>query len=89
MGGLTFACVALTDCTLTGQFSTFYQNMPQAHASSLTITPTITPRNYSIDAFRLLGAIAVILLHVQYRGLSNEVVLPLRWFGRFAVPFFL
>jgi len=62
--------------------------MPQAHASSLTITPTVTLRNYSIDAFRLLGAIAVILLHVQYRGLPNEVVLLLRWFGRFAVPFF-
>lgn len=63
--------------------------MPQALASpSLPPAPLLAPRNYSIDVFRLLGAVAVILLHVQYGGLRNEVFLFLRWFGRWAVPFF-
>ena len=63
--------------------------MSQTHTAPLLSAASQTaPRNYSIDAFRLLGAVAVILLHVRYGKLQNEVVLLLRWFSRWAVPFF-
>ncbi|MBC6612482.1 acyltransferase family protein [Hymenobacter sp. BT507] len=45
-------------------------------------------RNYAIDIFRLLGALSVVALHVPYEDLTNSLVLGIRWWGRWAVPFF-
>lgn len=53
----------------------------------MTPNPTLN-RSYSIDIFRFIGACAVVLLHVSYGNLTNEVVLLLCWIGRWAVPFF-
>ncbi len=46
-------------------------------------------RDYTgIDLFRFIAAFAVVGLHVNYADLNNNLVLALRMFGRFAVPFF-
>ncbi|WP_324671913.1 acyltransferase [Hymenobacter sp. GOD-10R] len=48
----------------------------------------VSSRNYAVDVFRLLGALSVVALHVPYADLSNSLVLGIRWWGRWAVPFF-
>ncbi|WBA41979.1 acyltransferase family protein [Hymenobacter canadensis] len=48
----------------------------------------MSERNYTIDAFRLLGALSVVALHVPYGDMNNSLVLGIRMWGRWAVPFF-
>jgi surface polysaccharide O-acyltransferase-like enzyme len=46
-------------------------------------------RNYTIDAFRTLGAFSVVVLHTHYEGvLTNNIVNSLFLCARWAVPFF-
>src|SRR5512139_2740556 len=46
------------------------------------------PRNLSIDTFRLLAALEVVALHVQFDNLPALVAIALRLQARWAVPFF-
>lgn len=46
------------------------------------------PRNYTVDMFRLLGAVSVIFLHTAYGSLNADLVIGLRMLCRWAVPYF-
>ncbi|MCE9645769.1 MAG: acyltransferase [Chloroflexi bacterium] len=46
------------------------------------------PRNQSVDAFRLLAALGVIILHVGYPNIPGEIAIGLRLMSRWAIPFF-
>jgi len=50
--------------------------------------PTVQARNQSVDTFRLLAALGVIILHVQYPNLPSEIAIGLRLMSRWAIPFF-
>jgi surface polysaccharide O-acyltransferase-like enzyme len=52
------------------------------------ILPAIQPRNQSVDTFRFLAALGVIILHVEYPNVPNEIVIGLRLISRWAIPFF-
>jgi len=49
---------------------------------------SIPTRNQSVDTFRLLAALGVIILHVEYPNLPSEVAIGLRLMSRWAIPFF-
>jgi surface polysaccharide O-acyltransferase-like enzyme len=46
------------------------------------------PRNYSVDTFRLLAALAIVILHVTYQNVPKELTIGLRLLSRWAIPFF-
>ncbi|MFD2786825.1 acyltransferase family protein [Hymenobacter rubripertinctus] len=46
------------------------------------------PRNYTVDVFRILGALCVVALHAPLDSLPNEAALLIRLGSRWAVPFF-
>jgi surface polysaccharide O-acyltransferase-like enzyme len=55
------------------------------------MTNTLPPshaRNQSIDTFRFLAAFAVIILHVEYPNVPNEIAIGIRLLSRWAIPFF-
>ena len=45
-------------------------------------------RNQSVDTFRLLAALGVVILHVEYPNVPNEIAIGLRLMSRWAIPFF-
>jgi surface polysaccharide O-acyltransferase-like enzyme len=51
-------------------------------------TSASTNRNGSVDAFRLLAAFCVILLHLEYPALPGNLVSGVRLLCRWAIPFF-
>jgi len=48
----------------------------------------VPSRNQSVDAFRLLAALSVIILHVEYPNLPSAIPIGLRLMSRWAIPFF-
>ncbi len=49
---------------------------------------TNSNRNQSIDAFRLLAALCVVILHVEYPNAPRDLAVGLRLLSRWAIPFF-
>lgn len=47
-----------------------------------------TSRNISVDVFRLLAALSVIILHLKFSELPRDLVIGARLLSRWAVPFF-
>jgi len=45
-------------------------------------------RNTSVDTFRLLAALCVIILHLEYPALPGDFAILLRLLSRWAIPFF-
>jgi surface polysaccharide O-acyltransferase-like enzyme len=45
-------------------------------------------RNQSVDTFRLLAALCVVILHLRYNSLPSEVAVGMRLMSRWAIPFF-
>lgn len=45
-------------------------------------------RNYTVDAVRTFGALAVVVLHMRYSGLTDKTVNAIYLSARWAVPFF-
>jgi surface polysaccharide O-acyltransferase-like enzyme len=45
-------------------------------------------RNQSVDTFRLLAALSVIILHLDYSNLPREFGVGIRLLSRWAIPFF-
>jgi surface polysaccharide O-acyltransferase-like enzyme len=52
------------------------------------IQPTIQSRNQSVDTFRLLAALGIVILHVEYPNVPSEIAIGLRLISRWAIPFF-
>ena len=50
--------------------------------------PVIQSRNQSVDAFRLLASLGVIILHVEYPNVPGDIAVGLRLMSRWAIPFF-
>jgi surface polysaccharide O-acyltransferase-like enzyme len=50
--------------------------------------PAIQSRNQSVDAFRLLASLGVIILHLEYPNVPNDIAVGLRLMSRWAIPFF-
>ncbi|MDP2777618.1 MAG: acyltransferase [Anaerolineales bacterium] len=48
----------------------------------------ISNRNLSVDTFRLLAALCVIILHLEYPALPRSFVIGMRLLSRWAIPFF-
>jgi surface polysaccharide O-acyltransferase-like enzyme len=49
---------------------------------------TTTARNQSVDSFRLLAALCVVILHVSFSNTPREFAVGLRLMTRWAIPFF-
>lgn len=55
----------------------------------MTISSTLVrSRNSSVDSFRLLAALGVIILHLEYPNVPGEIAIGLRLMSRWAIPFF-
>jgi surface polysaccharide O-acyltransferase-like enzyme len=55
----------------------------------MTDTPVLhQPRNLSVDTFRFLAALSVVILHVTYPNVPKELTIGLRLLSRWAIPFF-
>ena len=52
------------------------------------ISTTTSARNRSVDTFRLLAALGVVVLHVEYPNVPSEIAIGLRLMSRWAIPFF-
>lgn len=53
-----------------------------------TPLPKASDRNQSVDTFRLLAALCVIVLHLEYPSLPSSIVIGIRLLSRWAIPFF-
>lgn len=60
----------------------------QAHLVVIIGFMKITMRNQSVDSFRLLAALCVIILHVRFQNTPSEIAVGLRLMSRWAIPFF-
>ncbi len=49
---------------------------------------TETNRNSSVDVFRLLAALCVVILHVSFESVPRDLATGLRLMSRWAIPFF-
>ncbi|MFN8411764.1 MAG: acyltransferase family protein [Anaerolineales bacterium] len=53
-----------------------------------TSIPNPQSRNQSVDTIRLLAALCVIILHLEYPALPSNIVIAARLLSRWAIPFF-
>lgn len=45
-------------------------------------------RNQSVDVFRLLAALCIVILHLEYPALPGNIVVGIRLLSRWSIPFF-